>query len=396
MNSQILITKEQISGNEYLITALMEEKRLTEVFCYSMEDMPILGNIYLGKVKKVVQSIQAAFVEFAPGQMGYLPLGQVQEPLMSKQCRSGLITEGDELLVQVVKEAIKTKEPTLSTNISLTGTYVVLTSENKRLGISKKLEEEKRKKIKEIFGDFKTDKFGAIIRTNAGNDSTEKIFAEFDSLIKKMEAILEVYSHRTCFSCLYEAAPEYISYIRSCTLRQAYTVKTDDISIYQHLKETFFEASHVLPELYKDDKITLSSLYGLKYKILDALKEKVWLKSGAYLVIQPTEALTVIDVNSGKNICKKKKDYFLDINVEAAKEIALQLRLRNISGICIVDFINLDTAEGNQELLKAFRKYLQKDTIKTELVGMTRLGLVEITRKKIKKPLWQQINLLNS
>lgn len=137
--------------------------------------------------------------------------------------------------------------------------------------------------------------------------------------------------------------------------------------------------------------LSLTALYGLKSKLEAALSERVWLKSGAYLVIQPTEALTVIDVNSGKCIKGKQKDFYLKINLEAAEEIARQLRLRNISGICLVDFINMDTKEANDSLAHTLKKCLFQDTVPAMFVGFTKLGLAEITRKKVKKPLWEQI-----
>ena len=142
---------------------------------------------------------------------------------------------------------------------------------------------------------------------------------------------------------------------------------------------------------YEDPMLSLSALYGLKSKLEAALKERVHLKSGAYLVIQPTEALTVIDVNSGKCIKGTQKDFYLKINLEAAKEIARQLRLRNISGICLVDFINMDTKEAREELIEALKQHLAKDIVPAVFIDFTELGLAEITRKKVRKPLWEQL-----
>ena len=145
---------------------------------------------------------------------------------------------------------------------------------------------------------------------------------------------------------------------------------------------------------YHDPMLTLSSLYSVKSSLEKALREQIWLKSGASIVLQHTEALTVIDVNSGKNIIKKEmRENLLRINLEAAKEIAYQLRLRNISGIIIIDFINLLAKEDEAVLLKEFRTYLKDDPVKTDLIDMTRLGLVEVTRKKIKKSLRDSLKM---
>ena len=139
---------------------------------------------------------------------------------------------------------------------------------------------------------------------------------------------------------------------------------------------------------YADEMLSLSALYSLKGQLTDALREKVWLKSGAYLIIQPTEALTVIDVNTGKNVARKDvQENFLRVNLEAAAEIARQLRLRNISGIIVVDFMNLTSAEAQKTLMKEFGAALKQDSVPVRLVDMTKLGLVELTRKKVKKSL---------
>ena len=210
----------------------------------------------------------------------------------------------------------------------------------------------------------------------------------------KFRAVVKQYAHRTCYSCLYRAPSGYISGVRDYFSLDLERIVTDDKEIYEELKKTFGEGAS-LPDgelvLYEDKALSLSALYGLEVKLEDALKERVWLKSGAYLVIQPTEALTVIDVNSGK--CQKglKSGLYLKINLEAAEEIARQLRLRNVSGICIVDFINMDTEEEKEELVRNLKHHLEQDRIPTVFVDFTKLGLAEITRKKVKKPLWEQV-----
>ena len=181
-----------------------------------------------------------------------------------------------------------------------------------------------------------------------------------------------------------------MTWIREKQSRQIEKIITDDTEVYKELTEGAAADQAVF---YEDEKLSLSALYGLKYKLMDALKEKVYLKSGAYLVIQPTEALTVIDVNSGKCTKGNKTDFYLKVNLEAAGEIARQLRLRNISGICIVDFINMDTKEAQTELVHALKKALAEDTVPSVFIDFTKLGLAEITRKKVKKPLWEQVRL---
>lgn len=394
MSNRVVITKENIRGRNFLVTALFEDNRMIEVNCDSMEKKPILGNIYVGRVQKIISKINAAFVELWPGQMSYLPLDEVREPLMVRQNREGKLTENDEIVVQVVREAVKTKEPTVSAKLTFQGNTVILTTENKKLGVSKKLDGETRKRLLALFKDVKPKNLGIIIRTNAGNHSDEQILAEFRVIYEEVGKLLEFYAHRTCYSLLYQAPSAYISNIRSYLSMNLEKIITDEPEVYQELCIAF---AGELPEnqgklqLYEDALLPLSSLYGISCKVEEALKERVWLKSGAYLVIQPTETLTVIDVNSGKNVKGNRKDFFIRVNLEAAAEIARQLRLRNISGICIVDFINMDDEQEAETLVRELKKHLSKDTVPCVFVDFTRLGLAELTRKKVRKPLWEQI-----
>lgn len=394
MSKRVVITQETVLGGSYQIIALIEDNRLLEVNCEDMNDNSILGNVYIGKVKRIIEKIGAVFVEIAPNQMTYLPLEEAGQALMVKQQRPGKLTEEDELVVQVVKEAVKTKYPNVSANINLKGNALILTTGNKKLGISKKLDGRKREYFHTLFENKKEEDFGLIVRTNAGNYSDEQIFAEYQAIFNRFKTIRDYSKHRTCYSCLYREPLKAVASIRDYLSMQLEKIVTDNDAVYEELCRVF-SAEEALKEtqieFYNDNMLSLTALYGLKSKLEAALSERVWLKSGAYLVIQPTEALTVIDVNSGKCIKGKQKDFYLKINLEAAEEIARQLRLRNISGICLVDFINMDTKEANDSLARTLKKCLFQDTIPAMFVGFTKLGLAEITRKKVKKPLWEQI-----
>lgn len=394
MGNRVIITKEIIQNRPYLVTALFEDHRLAEVSCNAAGSKSLLGSIFIGKIKRIAKNAGAAFVEFAPGKTAYLPLAEVKEPLMVKQRRPGKLTEEDELVVQVVKEAVKTKEPTVSTDITLTGQGLVFTLENRTLGISKKLGKKEREYLRGLFSERKEDWYGLIVRTNAANYGEEQLLREFEDLYAGFSAITGQYMHRTCYSCLYRAPSGYVCGIRDSLSLGLERIVTDDAEIYEELKEAFEESVSLQGGeivLYEDKMLSLSALYGLKGKLEDALKERVWLKSGGYLVIQPTEALTVIDVNSGKCVKGVKHELSLKINLEAAEEVARQLRLRNISGICVVDFINMDTEEEQEKLVQSLKSYLAKDSVPAVFVDFTKLGLAEITRKKVKKPLWEQV-----
>jgi ribonuclease G len=218
-------------------------------------------------------------------------------------------------------------------------------------------------------------------------------------LINEYEDIRKYGIHKSRFSLIYQTPPNYI-----CDIRDGYSNKidefvTDDPKLYEHIKnylELYQPEDMDKLRFYEDPILSLNNLYGISEKVNEAIRPMVWMKSGGTLVIQPTEALTVIDVNTGKAVAGKKKvqETFLKVNREAAVEIAKQIRLRNLSGIIVIDFIDMELKKDKELLMAELEKYLLKDPVKTTLVDMTALGLVEITRKKVRKPLHEQVEEL--
>ena len=380
-----------------------------------------LGAIYIGKVKNVVPGIDASFVEVTKGVMGFLPMKNAKNPIIVNRKYDGRIVAGDEILVQVEKEGIKTKEPGLTCNLSFTGKYCVLTTGKLRIGFSSKLDVKTKNCWRDKFISWNMEEVlseeqvGMVVRTNVAgltesdllsknvgltekdtlskdvNLSADTCFREeFKQLLEQKNKVLQNVSYRTCFSCLFRPAEGYITDIRDAYEDSFNKIITNNREIYERIREEFPTMENV--ELYEDSRIPLEKLYSVETRLQEALDEKVWLKSGAYLIIQQTEALTVIDVNSGK-IQKKnpKDDIYFEINKEAAKEIALQLKLRNLSGIIIIDFISQNTKEQNRELLSYLNSLVKKDSVKTNVIDITPLGLVEVTRKKINKSLKEQL-----
>ena len=286
-----------------------------------------IGAVYVAKVKNVVKNIDAYFVEISDGEICYLAMKDICEPYILNRSYDGRILEGDEILVQITRDAQKTKQASVTTKI--TG-----------------VEEEQ----------------------------------------------LEKAMFRTVFSCI-RKAPGEIELIVTAIGENAYNeIITDIKETHELLVKACVDMNIQIPvRLYQDEKLSLSAVYGLHSKMEMALGHRIWLKSGAYLVIEPTEALTVIDVNTGKFDGKRNaEETFRRINHEAAEEIALQLKLRNMSGIILVDFINMKSKEDKYMLLNYLKELVKTDPVKTVVVDMTPLGLVEITRKKINKPLWEQ------
>ena len=373
------------------------------------EDESILGNLYIGRVENVVKNLNAAFIRISPEQICYYSMDDYKQPLFTKKISEKKpLVEGEELVVQVSREALKTKEPAVTTNLNFTGKYAVLTTENQRIGISSKLSKKERERLKQLADSIEHPDFGLILRTNAKDASDEDILAEIKELAAEWQTLKETAKHKTCYTCLKKEPPAYIKEIVNLPNNDVDEVVTDNRSLFEQLcnmygvpeadlwtkgaiSVTIDEvkvSENLTLRFYNDALLSLSSLYSVKSSLENALAEKVWLKSGAYLIIQPTEAMTVIDVNTGKNVVKKEvQENFLRINKEAALEIARQLRLRNISGIIIVDFMNLTSKEAEAELMSTFRAALKADPVPTQLIDITKLGLVEVTRKKVRKSL---------
>ncbi|MGB8453837.1 MAG: ribonuclease E/G [Anaerocolumna sp.] len=392
MNNKLIITK----LDSHVVSAIYEGNDMLQVNLDKIAEQSILGNIYIGKVKNIVKNIDAAFVEISDGKMCYLALGENPNPIYVNPKKNDRIVIGDELLVQISKEDVKTKAPVVTTNLNFTGKYIVLIHGKSTLGVSAKIEEEtERRRLKVIMKAFKADSYGFIIRTNAIHIPPECIQEEVQMLLKQYESIKEYGIHKTPFSLICQTLPGFICDIRDGFADKIDKIQTDDRDIYDKIhnylesyqKEDLFKLS-----LYEDKLITIGNLYGIRTKLENALRDKVWLKSGGTIIIQPTEALTVIDVNTGKAISGKKRaqDTFFKVNMEAAVEIAKQIRLRNLSGIIIIDFIDMEQQEYKDRLMNELENLFRKDPVKTTLVDMTALNLVEVTRKKVRKPLHEQ------
>ena len=395
MTNQLLITKQE----DRILTAWTEEGRICQFQAESAESEGILGNIYVGKVKNIVKNINAAFVEFQKGQMGYLSL----QPSVCPICTDSVIHEkgrvliGDEIIVQVEKEAVKTKPPTLSGILEFSGKYVVLLAGSHQISVSHKIRDRQvRNHLRELLEDYAdTKEFGLLARTNSATVSEEVLFKELSELEERYKRLVEYGRHKTKFSCLYQAPPSWLLSIRDLYQDKIDRVVTDSMEIFDtadaYLRENGWENSVSL-SLWNTENGKMDAVYDISQNLKKALQPKVWLKHGGYLVIQLTEALVSIDVNTGKAVSKKKdvQKTFLKVNLEAAKEIAFQLRLRNLSGMILVDFIDMVSEEDNKTLLDTFRMALSKDPVPAQVVDMTKLGLVEVTRKKVRKPLYEQ------
>ena len=384
------------------VAALSEEERIVEIRLESDQEKSILGNIYTGQVENIASNIQAAFVQIEPGKRCYYSLAEAQRAVFSAGRKgNGPLRPGDELLVQVSRDAMKGKLPALTSNLNFTGRYLVLTTGDKKFGLSSKLALEDRHRLS---GWLKEDaerpdkEFGIIVRTNAADASKEEILKELEWLKGRYHKAVVQGRNRTCFSLVLETEPFYVAAVRDAYGRDLDEIITDVPEIREMILGYLEEISPELKEklrFYQDKLLPLYKLYRVE-TALDAIqKEKVWLNSGGFLVIQQTEAFVSIDVNSGKYTGKKKmEETFRKINLEAAAEIGRQLRLRNLSGIILIDFINMENPDHRDELFHVLQKLLRKDSVKSRAIDITPLHILEMTRKKVRRPVIEDIREL--
>ncbi len=400
MAVKAVVTKWNYAQKDYLFCGLCQEDTLVEAHLTPLNEQgeakesSILGNIYVGKVQRIVPNLNAAFVEIAPGFSCYLPLEQVNAPIYVKRNSTKLLVQEDEILVQVNREAIRQKAPAVTTNLNLTGRYLVLTTENKRLGVSGKLEGNTKAQLRALLSPY-VDTYGIIVRTNAREAAKADILGELQWLKDRLDTWTKTAKTRTCFSCLHKATPDYLRFLQNTYSASLTEIVTDQEAIYQELKEycgRYADLREIPLRQYTDESYPLTQLYNLNRQLERALAKTVWLKSGGFLVIEPTEAMTVIDVNTGKsNWGKNPQEHFIRTNREASREIAKQLRLRNLSGIIIIDYIDLESPTEQLHLLEDLREQVAADPIPVLVHDITKLNLVEVTRKKVAKTLMEQI-----
>ena len=382
---------------ECLATAIWDDtlNRVLELNIKSKENESLLGNIYVGKVQKVATHLNAAFIDIKPNFSCYYPLDKNKNPRITSPQQRTTLKAGDELLVQVSTEALKSKIPTVTSHLNIAGELLVLTVNKGGIGLSRQLDEEARTRLKGLMTPHLRTNVGIVVRTNAALAKPEAVLQELEELHERLDNIYHLGNTRTCYSLIESAVPAYIQNLKHIKNANLTEIVTDDEETFDYLK-TYLQGlqSTVTGKLrfYDDKLLPLAKLYSLESTIDNATKEKVWLKSGGFLMIQQTEAFVVIDVNSGKYQGKQSDESIgTRINLEAAKEIALELRLRNLSGIILIDFINMNNQKTQDELLETLKRLLQKDSVRAVVVDMTQLQIVEVTRKKVQKSLVEQI-----
>ncbi|MDH3975460.1 MAG: Rne/Rng family ribonuclease [Deltaproteobacteria bacterium] len=390
--------------------ALLENDVLVEFYVERGNDASLLGNIYKGRVNRVLPGMQAAFVDIGLDRAAFLYVADVQDdtrvyemlmglpeneannaskgPALIEASIEDLLTEGQEIMVQITKEPIGTKGARVSSHISLPGRYLVYMPEADHIGISRKIEDEaERERLKNIISGSRPEKGGFIIRTASSGVEEGEMIADMKFLMKIWEKIKEKGEKTRPVSLIHQDIVITLRVIRDILSTDIDEILIDSKSEYEKIisfMENLMLDMKGRVSFYNEDE-PIFDYHGIEMVIDDMLHEKVWLKSGGYIIIETTEALTAIDVNTGRYTGKKNlEDTILKTNLEAAREIAYQFRLRNIGGIIIIDFIDMIRLEDRDKVYQSMVEALKKDRAITRVSEISELGLLEMTRKRIR------------
>lgn len=406
--------------------AIQEDGTLVELFVQRKDGADIAGNIFKGRVQRVLPGMQAAFVNIGLEQAAFLHVNDVIDdryntigeyakefhldeekedetdqdqdsyPLFEtgttgEKHIEELIREGQEVLVHVAKSPIGTKGARVTSHISLPGRYLVLMPTSDHIGVSRKIEdEEERNRLKEMIGALREENVGYIARTASEGIDSRKMSREMKFLDNLWKNIRKRYQAASAPALLHKELDVSLRALRDLLTNEAEKLIIDSKSAYDTIKkfiETFMPSLKNSVELYEGSE-PIFDAYNLEGDISRALQKKVWLKSGGYIVIEQTEALVAIDINTGRYVGKHNlEETILKTNLEALKEIAYQVRLRDIGGIIIIDFIDMEKKSNQDKVHNAFKEALKKDRSKTNILPFSEMGLIQMTRKRVKKSL---------
>lgn len=358
---------------------IIEDHRLVEYYLERDCKERLGTNIYKGRVENVLPGMGAAFVDIGMAKNAFLYLADAVADIKT----------GDSLMVQVSKEAVGTKGPRVTTKISLPGRYLVLMPFQDNIGISRQIvTEEERARLKEIAEEIRPQGTGLIVRTVAEGRSREELQGDLDDLVKIWSTIEQRFRSKVSSPLLYQDYDLVHRILRDVYAAENTSIIVDSPQMQERIVEELADlgvGEQISIELYQG-KVNLFTYLGLDKDLARAGSNRVWLNCGGYLVFNQTEALLSVDVNTGKYVGSKNlPDTVLKTNLEAAREIAYQLRLRNTGGIVIIDFIDMADPAHKEAVLQELGASLKADKTRTNLLGFTRLGLVELTRKKTEK-----------
>jgi len=396
--------------------AVLEGRSLIEHYVSRPSDdaSQIHGNIYIGRVQNVLPGMEAAFVDIGTPKNAVLYRGDVQydsEDVDEKGPGGGkdgglkenlrieqMLRAGQTVLCQVTKNPIGTKGARLTQEVSLAGRFVVLIPNSSTYGISKRLSDDERKRLRRILDEVRPQGQGLIVRTAAEGATPEELRRDVERLLRQWGQIEALAARSNAPTLLYREPPLAVRVIREEFNKDYRGVLIDDVELHREVHEY---VAALIPELadrielYDDPTLPIFERQHVHEQLHKALDRKVWLPSGGSLIIERTEALTVIDVNTGKNVGSKNlEETVYRNNLEAAEEIARQLRLRDIGGIIVIDFIDMEIRKNREAVLKLFKDCLARDKTRTQVFDISELGLVEMTRKRVSEGLVESFSAI--
>jgi ribonuclease G len=386
--------------------ALLEDKVLAELYIERTKDRGIMGNIYKGKVVKVLPGMQAAFVEIGLEKASFLYVsdvyggiedyeemglhGEEMPPYFNPSSQiEDLLFEGQEIVVQVSKEPLGTKGTRITSHITLPGRYLVYMPTVDHVGVSRRIKDEReRKRLRDIIHSMKPPSSGFIVRTASEGAEPDEIRNDMEFLLRLWNNIQKKKESSSAPCLIHSDLTMVLRVIRDILSPQVNRIIIDSKEEYENILS--FINTYMPKQKYEitlhEGKEPIFDAYGIEMEIGKILGRKVWLKSGGYIVIDMCEALVAIDVNTGRYVGKRNlADTILKTNLEAAKEIAYQLRLRNIGGIIIIDFIDMEREGDQEKVFQALEEATRKDRQKTNIFEISELGLIEMTRKRTRE-----------
>lgn len=391
--------------------AIVEEGRLSEFYVERLKDRVITGNIYKGRVVRVLPGMQSAFIDIGIQRTAFIHVSDIQEPFEDADVETDreeerphtpfnvriqdLLKEGQEIMVQAAKEPMGTKGARVTSYISLPGRYLVFMPTYDKIAISRRISSEKeRRRLRDIVSGLRPQGCGFIIRTVCEGMAKEDVAADMEFLTRLWKSTLKKKEKVPTPGILYEELDLTLRTIRDSFSQDVERLVIDDRAEFERAMrfvEDCMPAFAGRVELY-EGKEDLFDARGVEIELADAIEKKVWLRSGGHIVIDQMEALTAIDVNTGKYVGKKNSDEtILKTNLEAVKEVVYQLKLRNIGGIIVIDFIDMSKAVDREKVYNALRDALKADKARTNILKISELGIVEMTRKRVRENLAQSL-----
>ena len=383
--SELIVNKE----DEKIDVCVLENNLIVEIYSYKQGEESILGNIYRGEVKDVVDGMQAAFIDIGLEKNAFIPIKDaIPKTDVTKESQSiafkisDVLHVGQKILVQVRKVPTSLKGARVSTHITIPGNYIVLMPNTDIITISQKVERnEEKDRLVEMLKRNIPEGYGAIVRTDAVGINEEEIKKDINELVEKWKNICCKYEEDEKQELLYNEHELVSKISRDLITRETKKIYVNDKELYQQIKQVGLKSKESIQ--FVDSKNIIQD-QGFMSSYESAFKRKIWLKCGGYIVIDKTEALTAIDVNSGKYVGNKNLEQTaLIVNKEAAAEIMHQIRLRDVGGIIVVDYIDLLNKENQSQIIKIMQNEAKKDRSKIDIKGYTELNLVELTRKTI-------------